>query len=73
MMFSDLQESFSSWYLTKESLSSLPRSCNLLILLNPMCYKYVFEEVQTLKICTKSGISLLLSPCLLSHFPFLFQ
>lgn len=57
----------------KESLSSLPRSCNLLILLNPMCYKYVFEEVQTLKIWTKKWNFSPAQSLPSFTFPFLFQ
>lgn len=73
MFFRFARKLFFQLVFHKESLSSLPWSCNLLILLNSMCYKYLFEEVQTLQICTKKWN---FSPSQSSpplKLPFLFQ
>ena len=73
MFFRFARKFFFQLVFHKESLSPLPWSCNLLIFLNSMCYKYLFEEVQTLQICTKKWnfSSSQSSPPL--KLPFLFQ
>jgi len=73
MVFKFARKFFFQLVSYKESLSSLSGSCNLLILLNSMCYKYLFEEVQSLQIYTKKwnfSPSQSLPPLTL---PFLFQ